>query len=275
MQHTNALNLVRIDGVLLNLCHARGMSPENAAGFLCDIKRIHLANRPKFPLRGNPCCEISMEVINETNAKYHMARQRICRIEKAIEKVARGQPHGLSRKACRKDKGEAQEIVNTVMHVLSRPTPETEEDRIADAKSYLIRIREWFDGSQNVTPLNWQNKPTLGISATNREITITGTETDTIEMKRTTTGSISITMKGDLPEVAIQKLKDACEKQKPASEYVEWHGLQGIVPAKLERYTTDYKGFPCLIINIPKLVRNMDTGEIAYENTGDGYWKTR
>ena len=130
----------RIDGSIINLCHARGMASEATVEMLFSISRIHMAKPRNLNWRPtNLCQEISIAKLLPDNPLFRTARRRIMRMEKAIERVRNGEDHGLSRKQWRKDRSDSHTIIQTFAHVISRPSPETDEDKIADARLLLVR----------------------------------------------------------------------------------------------------------------------------------------
>jgi len=224
----------RIDGSVINLCHARGMASEAAVDMLFAISRIHLEKSRKFNWHpANPCQEISIAKLLPDNPLFQIARRRIMRMENAIERVRNGEDHGLIRKQWRKDRSDSHTIIQTFAHVISRPSPETDEDKIADARLLLVRTGELEDYRYTKSaPPTYQGKMSLSISS-DTEMRVEKSVTNSVEVSSRSTGSMTILMLADIPKTTAMAIEKLCEQNAEASQIFDWDALRGPMPAKL------------------------------------------
>lgn len=232
----------RIDGAILNLCHARGMETEPAAEFLMNVARIHL------PLDKSILIRRQMQVgrdrgempdyrnLDENNPLFQKARERIVRMEKAVANVQNGNGSDINRKKWRKDKGDSQTIVDTMFHVISRKPPQTQEDRLKDAFSYLMRTGEI--GCANGLPRiieTYEGKPGLNVTSQNRSMIIGESSVGNIKIYGRDHGAMDIRINGEFPESTWIKIKELEAQGGLVNDIISWDALIGPMPAVLER----------------------------------------
>ena len=232
----------RMDGPIVNLAASKGLTEDQATNLLSTISRVHLTEaqtqRQKALMAQkifNPCREVGIERIGEDNPLYHSARRRIITIENAISRLKSGEDHGLKRKKLRKDKRDAETILATLIHVLSRRAPKTSEEKIEDARLLLVRTKEIEDYRYTKTaPPTFLGKAGLSIEISASEIKLDKCETDQIILHNSPVGQLRIQMKHEVPESFKQKVISLCEKGALAAEVIDWDGLQGVLPATLQ-----------------------------------------
>lgn len=270
-----SLNRTRIDGPIVNLCVARGLSEDQATDLIGAVSRIHLAEnlsrqqKVSKMIGTNLCQKISIQHIDVDSPDYHRARRRIVAMEKAITRLKHEGEHGLRRKKWRKDKADARTIMDTLVHVLSRPSPQVETDMIMDARSLPVRTRELEDYRYlRCAPPTYQGKAGLAVNATAREVKLARSETDQIVLHDSPCGQLRIQMKNEVPDAFKHKLFSLCEAGAPAIDAIGWDGLDGPLKATLQtaREAPYYEESKCIgnrleiIINTGWLERDDDTG---------------
>ena len=244
----------RIDGPIMNLCVARGLDQEQAVELLSVVSRIQLTEnlsrrqQTSAYMRKhgwtNACNEIGIMTLEGDSSQYHTARRRIIGIEKAIARMRAGDDHGIRRKKWRKDKSDARSIMDTLVHVLSRPSPTTSEEMIEDARSLLVRTGELEDYRYlKSAPPTYQGKAGLAVNTTNFEIKLARSETDGIILHDSPCGQLRIQLKNEVPDSFLQKAIALGEEGADASELVDWDGLKGPLQSTLQqvRKTTYWK----------------------------------
>lgn len=235
----NRMHRTRIDGTILNLCHAKGIGPEVAVDLLLSISRIHLQEslsiRQKSSLAmTNACREISIQPLLETDPLYQRARTRIVRMEKALTKAQRGEDHGLRRKQWRKDKDDARVILDVFAHVISRPPPETEQDRLEDARGLLVRTGELQDYRYvGMAPPTYEGKMGVRIKSSN-EMLISKSRTDAIEIQDSQCGQVRLHLLGSIPDSTYRQIEALCDRGAPAVDLIDWNAFRGPMDARLQ-----------------------------------------
>jgi len=269
----------RIDGPIVNLCVARGLTQDQAFGLLDVVSRIHLSEnlsqRQKIShsmhtyAMTNLCSEIGIMTLEGDSSQFHRARRRIVAMEKALNRLRSDDDHGIRRKKWRKDKDDAKSIMDTLVHVLSRDPPETEQDIIADARSLLVRTGELEDYRYaKGAPPTYDGKAGLAVKTTSFEIKLAQSETDQIIFHDSPCGQLRIQLKNEMPETTLQKIMALCEAGAPAAEIIDWDGLRGPLSATLQkaRQAPYWKGITCIGERLEIIV---DTGLVEKdEDTG-------
>lgn len=269
----------RIDGPIMNLCVARGLTEDQAADLLGVVSRIHLTDNLSVRQKTsqlikkhqmtNLCSEIGIMTLEGDSSQFHKARRRIVAMEKALNRLRSGDDHGIRRKKWRKDKDDAKSIMDTLVHVLSRVPPKTEQDIVADARSLLVRTGELEDYRYaKSAPPTYDGKAGLAVKTTNFEIKLAQSETDQIIFHDTPCGQLRIQLKNEIPETTRQKIMGLCEAGAPAADVIDWDGLRGPLSATLQtaRQAPYWKGITCIGERLEIIV---DTGWVEKdEDTG-------
>jgi len=232
----------RIDGAILNLCHARGMETEPATEFLMNVARIHLPLDRNVLLRrqmrmGRDREEMpDYKILDEKNPLFQKARERIVRMEKAVANVQNGNGSDINRKKWRKDKADSQTIVDTMFHVISRKPPQTPEDRIKDAFSYLMRTGEisCVNGLPQIIE-TYEGKPGLNVISGNRSMIIGESKVGKIRIYGRDHGTMDIHIEGEFPESTWMKIRELEARGGPVNDIISWDALSGPMPAILQR----------------------------------------
>lgn len=244
----------RIDGPIVNLCVARGLTEDQAVELLGVVTRVHLTDNLSAKQKvswlinkhqmTNLCSELEIMTLEGDSSQYHAARRRIIAIEKAISRMKAGDDHGIRRKKWRKDKSDARSIMDTLVHVLSRPSPTTSEEMIEDARSLLVRTGELEDYRyQKSAPPTYEGKAGLAVKTTSSEIKLARSETDGIILHDSPCGQLRVQLKNEVPDAFLQKAIALGEKGAHASEIIDWDGLKGPLQSTLQqvRKTTYWK----------------------------------
>lgn len=259
---------VTINGIILNMLGHHGVSIEHAMPLLSEIKRIHVDDPNVNSQAWKTRSEASHPPLSENDAGFHLARQRIRQLEKAIENAAAGRPHGIKRKKWRHQEADARSIMQVLGHILSRPNPVTVEEMVKDAELLLIRTGE--RGKLALGELPPMPQPDLAAiiinpDSTNIRLTTTATQDYGIKIEsqyghRDRT-KIVIQLKTDLPfsiKEAIQSRIDSalrgrglggCNLDDPilkgieAQNFIDWKGLRGPMRAWLVKIAANENGF--------------------------------
>lgn len=238
--------VTRIDGAIVNLCHSRGLEMDPAIDFLMTLMRINLPTNNKELLRrremiGRDWNDKRPEYteLNENHPLFQQARERIVMMEKAINNVRHGLPHGLKRKQWRKDKIAAQTIVETFSHVISRPKPESHEEKLKDSFGLLVRTGEVCGPWRTENGIEtYQGKPSLKIIGDGGKLTIAKTIAGNVTIEGIGSGQIRTTVRGSLPESVLLKIKEITNQQGKIEEIVDWDGFKGAMPAFITAETS-------------------------------------
>ena len=277
----------RIDGPIMNLCVARGLTEDQAADLLGVVSRIHLtdnlSDRQKASWLSNKhqmtnlCGEIGIMTIEGDSSQFHRARRRIVAMEKALTRLRAGDDHGIRRKKWRKDKDDARSIMDTLVHVISRDPPVTEKDMIADARSLLVRTGELEDYRYTKSaPPTYDGKAGLAVKTTSSEIKLARSETDQIVLHDSPCGQLRIQLKNEIPETTMQKIIALCEAGAPAADIIDWDGLRGPLAATLQiaREAPYWQGNTCvgerleIIVDTGWIDKDEDTGVLHQHPPG-------
>ncbi|WP_298841696.1 hypothetical protein [uncultured Salinicola sp.] len=277
----------RIDGPIMNLCMARGLTEDQAAELLGVVSRVHLTDNlstkqkvsllMKMPRMTNLCSELEIMTLEGDSSQYHKARRRIIAMEKALTRLRAGEDHGIRRKKWRKDKDDARSIMDTLVHVISRDPPVTEKDMIADARSLLVRTGELEDYRYTKSaPPTYDGKAGLAVKTTSSEIKLARSETDGIILHDSPCGQLRIQLKNEIPGSSRQKIMALCEEGAPAAQIIDWDGLRGPLAATLQdaREAPYWEGSTCkgerleIIVDTGWIEKDEDTGIIHVHPPG-------
>lgn len=263
-----------IDGTIVNLCAVHGLSPRQTADLILSASKYApdtetgLAGLLSSDIGANLCSEISCQKVKVGDSLYLLARERITRIESAIQHLNDDPSHSLTdwdweESSHRKLK--PKEIIEALEHVISRPTPQTDKDILLDAERFLLKSGLYFDSR---VPRNkattYQGKPSIKIDITETNATIRVDINDNTISRNNITGKITVGLINEIPETIRQSISKKCDRSDLAVEVIDWDGFSGPYPSRLCAIKTTFEyqmtGFSEEIIQIV-----IDTGCIEID----------
>lgn len=273
------MTILRIDGPIINLAHWHGIGMQEAAEFIANLSRIQITSK-KHNQFNNPAGEI--EIISKNDPRFCNAKRRIDKMQKALANMASGRPHNMHRKHWRKNPGDAEYVLETFIHVISRTKPETQEDIDKDIRILLVRTGEAEDYRYKMkAPPTYNGNLGISVNITQEEVSIRLAENDAITARSNGIGSMQITMQQQLPQSVIQRINASCEAQEPAHSIIDWKAFYGEIEAQLiccspNQYdiNPDTKE-PKTSVSIETgyITYDKKTNEIRMQKPGVKYWR--
>ena len=224
---------LRIDGPIINLAHWYGIDMKTAASFIAELARIDTSRDGVRKWQPSPANEI--EIVQKNDPRYARAKRRINMMEKALRKLANGQPVTSDRKKWRRNPEDSAYVFDTFIHVISRPKPVTEEDIETDIRSLLVRTREAVDYRYAGTaPPTYEGKMGIGVEVVGNEIRVSNATNEGVQVRGMRLGYLNFIMQEDLPDSLVQKMKAQCEAAEPTKAIIEWKALYGAMESQLQ-----------------------------------------
>lgn len=221
------------DGFVINLMDAQGIEKEDAIEFLVKLSRAHLKENRNFFKNTNVCNEISIN-IDENDPQIHWARGMISRMDRDIRKARNGDRRVLSRSVWRKNKRDAQNVIDVFSHCISRNPPETKEEIFEDSKILLYRLRILFNGksSKNFETIEGN----IGVKIQSESDLYFGeTETDQYKILQKSPGKMTVRLRDPVPDSVYETLLSAAENNVDAKEIIDWQAFKGPYETKLRK----------------------------------------